>query len=68
MIDTSFDLRTDASGDADTYSPTMRRYHRLLWSKRLPGGAHDHGQEELDERNPEVAAGSVESERRSLDR
>lgn len=39
MIDTSFDLRSDASGDADTYSPTMRRYHRLLWSKRLPGGA-----------------------------
>ena len=32
------------------------------------GAAHDHGQEELDERNPEVAAGSVESERRSLDR
>jgi hypothetical protein len=39
MIDTSFDLRSDASGDADTYSPTMRRYHRLLWSKQLPGGA-----------------------------
>ena len=39
MIDTSFDLRSDASGDADTYSPTMRRYHRLLWSKPLPGGA-----------------------------
>jgi len=39
MIDTSLDLRSDANGDADTYSPTMRRYHRLLWSKRLPGGA-----------------------------
>lgn len=39
MIDTSFDLRSDASGDADTYSPTMRNYHRLLWSKPLPGGA-----------------------------
>ena len=39
MIDTSLDLRSDASGDADTYSPTMRRYHRLLWSKPLPGGA-----------------------------
>ena len=38
MIDTSLDLRSDASGDADTYSPTMRRYHRLLWSKPLPGG------------------------------
>ena len=39
MIDTSLDLRTDATGDADTYSRTLRRYHRLLWSKRLPGGA-----------------------------
>jgi hypothetical protein len=40
MIDTSFDLRSDASGgDADTCSPTMRRYHQLLWSKPLPGGA-----------------------------
>lgn len=39
MIDTSLDLRSDASGDADTHSPTMRCYHRLLWSKRLPGGA-----------------------------
>ena len=39
MIDTSLDLRSDAAGDADTYSPTMRRYHRLLWSKPLPGGA-----------------------------
>lgn len=39
MIDTSLDLRFDANGDADTHSPTMRRYHRLLWSKPLPGGA-----------------------------
>lgn len=39
MIDTSLDLRIDATGDADTYSPTMRRYHHLLWSKPLPGGA-----------------------------
>lgn len=39
MIDTSLDLRSDANGDADTHSPTMRRYHRILWSKPLPGGA-----------------------------
>jgi len=39
MIDTSFDFRTDAGGrDPDTYSPTLRRYHRLLWSKPLPNG------------------------------
>lgn len=40
MIDTSFDFRSDAGGkDPDSYSPTLRHYHRLLWSKPLPGGA-----------------------------
>ncbi len=40
MIDTSFDVRTDAGGrDPDSYSPTLRRYHQRLWSKPLPGGA-----------------------------
>ena len=39
QIDTSFDFRTDAGGkDPDTYSPTLRTYHRLLWSKPLPSG------------------------------
>lgn len=39
-IDTTFDFRTDAGGkDPDSHSPTLRRYHQLLWSKRLPGGA-----------------------------
>lgn len=39
-MDTSFDFRTDANGkDPDTHSPTLRRYHRFLWSKPLPGGA-----------------------------
>lgn len=39
MIDTTFDFRTDAGGrDPDTYSPTLRRYRRLLWSKALPSG------------------------------
>ena len=38
-IDTSFDFRTDASGeDLDAHSPTLRRYHKLLWSKPLPSG------------------------------
>lgn len=38
-IDTSFDFRSDAAGrDPDAYSPTLRRYHRLLWSKPLPCG------------------------------
>jgi len=39
VIDTSFDVRTDAGAkDADTFSPTLCRYHRLLWSKPMPGG------------------------------
>ena len=39
-IDIAFDFRTDANGeDPDTHSPTLRRYHRLLWSKPLPSGA-----------------------------
>ena len=40
MIDISFDFRTDAGGkDPDAHSPTLRRYHRILWSKPLPSGA-----------------------------
>lgn len=39
MIDTSFDFRTDANGkDPDSYSPTLKNYHKLLWSKPLPSG------------------------------
>jgi hypothetical protein len=41
LIDTTFDVRTDAGGkDPDSHSRTLRRYHRLLWSRALPGGAH----------------------------
>jgi hypothetical protein len=41
MIDTTFDFRTDADGkDPDSHSATLRRYHRLLWSKPLPSGDH----------------------------
>jgi hypothetical protein len=40
LIDTTLDVRTDARGkDPDTHSATLRRYHKLLWSKPLPGGA-----------------------------
>ncbi len=39
LIDTSFDFRSDASGkDPDASSPTLRLYHKLLWSKALPSG------------------------------
>jgi Family of unknown function (DUF6994) len=43
LIDTSFDFRTDTppgkGKDPDKDSPTLRRYHKLLWSKALPDGA-----------------------------
>ena len=39
MIDITFDFRTDAGGkDPDSHSRTLRRYHKLLWSKPLPSG------------------------------
>lgn len=39
LIDTGFDVRTDSNGkDPDTYSPTLRHYHRSLWNKMLPNG------------------------------
>ena len=40
LIDISFDVFTDTpkGKDADSHSPTLRKYHKLLWSKRLPNG------------------------------
>lgn len=40
-IDVSFDFRTDTpeGEDPDAKSPTLREYHRLLWSRTLPLGA-----------------------------
>jgi hypothetical protein len=42
-IDVTFDFRSDTpdypKNDPDALSPTLRRYHRLLWSKPLPSGA-----------------------------
>jgi hypothetical protein len=39
-IDIAFDFRSDTppGKDPDARSPTLRRYHRLLWSKPLPSG------------------------------
>jgi hypothetical protein len=39
-IDTSFDFRRDTpkDKDPDKLSPTLRRYHKQLWSKELPDG------------------------------
>lgn len=39
LIDTTFDFRSDATTtDPDQSSPTLRRYHQLLWSKPLSDG------------------------------
>lgn len=39
MIDVTFDVRTDSGGkDPDEYSGTLRKYHKILWSNRLPNG------------------------------
>ena len=38
-IDISFNVYTDANGgDPDSTSPTLRSYHKMLWSKKLPNG------------------------------
>lgn len=39
VIDTTFNVYTDAQGgDPDSTSPTLRCYHKFLWSKTLPNG------------------------------
>lgn len=46
MIDITFDMRSDSPvrkstgeiEDPDKFSPTLKRYHRLLWQKPLPSG------------------------------
>jgi hypothetical protein len=39
-IDVSFDFRSEitAKSDPDRSSPTLRKYHQILWSKNLPIG------------------------------
>ena len=39
LIDIEYDFRTDSNGgDVDKYSSTLRKYHKILWSKPLPNG------------------------------
>ena len=40
LIDIHFDFYTDTppNRDPDSRSPTLRRYHKLLWSRELPNG------------------------------
>ena len=38
-IDTTFNFYSDSNGkDPDSYSLTLKQYHKLLWSKTLPKG------------------------------
>jgi hypothetical protein len=39
-IDIAFDFRSDTppGKDPDSLSPTLRKYHKILWSKPLPSG------------------------------
>ncbi len=39
-LDITFEFRSDTpqGKDPDALSPTLRRYHRFLWSKPLPNG------------------------------
>jgi hypothetical protein len=38
-IDITYDVRTDSNGkDPDSYSKTLKSYHKYLWSKKLPNG------------------------------
>lgn len=39
IIDTTFNFYSDSNnGDPDSKSPTLRKYHKILWSKQLPNG------------------------------
>ena len=42
LIDTAFDFRSDTPDfpkrDPDAFSPMLRKYHKILWSKELPSG------------------------------
>lgn len=39
VVDTTFNFYSDAQGgDPDSTSPTLRKYHKILWSKALPNG------------------------------
>ena len=51
-IDIAFDVYSDTpkGKDPDSNSPTLRRYHKLLWSKPLPSGVNF----ELNDKTPKI--------------
>ena len=52
MIDISFNVYSDTpkGKDPDSSSPTLRSYHKLLWSKPLPNGVNF----DLNDKTPKV--------------
>jgi hypothetical protein len=39
LVNIEYDFRADSNGgDVDKYSATLRKYHKILWSKPLPNG------------------------------
>ena len=52
IIDINFDVYSDApkGRDPDSYSPTLRSYHKILWSKDLPNGVRF----DLDDNTPRL--------------
>jgi len=39
LIDIKFNFLAETGGrDPDRYSLTLRKYHKILWSKQLPNG------------------------------
>lgn len=52
VLNTEFDFRQDTppGKDPDARSPTLRKYHKQLWSKRLPSGDFF----ELDDKSPKA--------------
>lgn len=40
IIDTTFNVYSDSNGkDPDNFSPMLKKYHKILWSKPLPSGS-----------------------------
>ena len=52
IIDINFDVYSDTpkGRDPDSYSPTLRSYHKILWSKDLPNGVRFN----LDDNTPRL--------------
>src|SRR5690606_39871461 len=56
-IDITFDFRRDTplNGDPDALSPTLRRYHKVLWGRTLPDGRDF----QLDASGPKIGRAHV---------